>query len=77
MIATLNLAGLVLATMFAAAAGVACNWLLLRVALQLMQPAAVRKTLEGAAAKRTTVRTELVRGTAELARVFAPNHRTI
>jgi hypothetical protein len=77
MIATLNLAGLVVATMFAAAAGVACNWLLLRVTLQLMQPAAVRKTLEGAAAKRPTMRTELVRGTAELARAFAPNRRTI
>jgi len=63
MIATLNLAALVVATMFAAAAAVTCNWLLLRVALQLMQPAA---------AKRPTVRTELVRGTAELARVFAP-----
>ncbi len=73
MIATLNLAGLVVATLFAAATAVACNWLLLRVALQLMQPAAVRKTLEGAAAKRPTVRAELVRGTAELARAFAPN----
>lgn len=73
MIATLNLAGLVAATIFAAAAAVACNWLLLRVAFQLMQPAAARKTLEGAAATRTTVRTELVRGTAELARAFAPN----
>jgi hypothetical protein len=73
MIATLNLTGLVLATMFAAAAAVTCNWLLLRVMFHLMRPAAVRKNPESVAAKRPTVRTELVRGTTELARVFAPN----
>jgi hypothetical protein len=73
MIATLNLTGLVLATMFAAAGAVACNWLLLRVMFHLMRPAAARKSPESVAAKRPTVRTELVRGTAELARVFAPN----
>lgn len=73
MIATLNLAGLAVATMFAAAAAVACNWLLLRVMFHLMRPAAVRKNPESVSAKRPTVRTELVRGTAELARAFAPN----
>jgi hypothetical protein len=73
MIVTLNLAGLVFATMFAAAAAVACNWLLLRVMFHLMRPAAVRKNSESAPAQRPTVRTELVRGRAELARVFAPN----
>jgi hypothetical protein len=73
MVATLNLAGLVFATMFAAAAAVGCNWLLLRVMFHLMRPAAVRKNPESVAAKRPTVRTELVRGTAELARAFAPN----
>ncbi len=73
MIASLNLAGLVFATMFAAAAAVACNWLLLRLTFHLMRPAAARKNPESVAAKRPTVRTELVRGTSELARVFAPN----
>ncbi len=73
MIASLNLAGLVFATMFAAAAAVACNWLLLRLTFHLMRPAAVRKNPESASAQRPTVRTELVRGTAELARAFAPN----
>jgi hypothetical protein len=77
MVATLNLIGLAFATMFAAAAAVACNWLLLRVMFHLMRPAAVRKNPGSAAAKRPTVRTELVRGTAELARVFAPNRRAI
>lgn len=77
MVATLNLAGLVFATMFAATAAVACNWLLLLVMFHLMRPAAVRKNPESVAAKRPTVRTELVRGTAELARVFAPNRRAI
>lgn len=52
MIATLNLAGLVFATMFAAAAAVACNWLLLRVTFRLMRPAAVRRNPESAPAQR-------------------------
>ena len=77
MVATLNLVGLVFATMFAAAVAVACNWLLLRATFHLMRPAAVRKNPEGVAAKRQTVRTELVRGTAELAQVFAPNRRAM
>jgi hypothetical protein len=66
MIAMLNFAGLIAATMIAAAVAVACNWLMLRVAFHLMQPAAIRKT---------SVRTELVCGTAQLARAFAPNRR--
>jgi hypothetical protein len=44
MIAMLNLAGLVLASIFAAAIAAACNWLLLQVTFRLMQPAAVRKS---------------------------------
>ena len=77
MIATLSFAGLVFATIFAAVAAVVCNWLLLRVMFHLMRPAAVRKNSESAAAIRPTVRTELVRGTAELARAFAPSRRAI
>jgi hypothetical protein len=77
MIAALSFAGLVLATIFAAVAAVLCNWLLLRVMFHLMRPAVVRRTLESASAKRPTVRTELVRGTAELTRAFAPSRRAI
>jgi hypothetical protein len=77
MIATLNFAGLVFATILAAAAAVVCNWLFLRVMFHLMRPAAVRKTPEGSALKRTTVRSELVRGTAELVRALAPSRRAI
>ena len=77
MIATLSFAGLVLATIFAAVAAVVCNWLFLRVMFNLMRPAAVRKTADSAAAKRPTMRTELVHGTAELARAFAPSRRAI
>jgi hypothetical protein len=44
MIAMLNFGGLVVATIVAAAAAVACNWLMLCVAFHLMQPAAIRKT---------------------------------
>jgi hypothetical protein len=77
MVATLNLVGLVFATMFAAAAAVASNWLLLRVMFHLMRPAAVRKDPGSAAAKWPAVRTELVSGTAEPARVFGPNRRAI
>ncbi len=64
MIAMLNFGGLIVATIVAAAAAVACNWLMLRLAFHLMQPAAIRKT---------SVPTELVRGTEQLARTFAPN----
>jgi hypothetical protein len=64
MIVMLNFAGLVLATIFAAAVAVTCNWLLLQVTFHLMQPAAVHKT---------PTQTLLVRRTRQLARAFAPN----
>jgi hypothetical protein len=54
---------LAVATMFAAAAAVAFYWVLLRAACELMKPAAGR---------RAPVRTELVRGTMQLARAFDP-----
>jgi hypothetical protein len=62
--AMLNLGGLFVATIIAAATAVACKWLMLRVAFHLMRPAAVR---------RTRVHTELARGTGQPARSFAPN----
>ena len=65
MIAMLNFATLVIATMLAAAAAVAFEWLLLRAAFLMMRPATAR---------RISVRAELARGTAELARAFA-SHR--
>jgi hypothetical protein len=77
MIATLNFAGLVLTTIFAAAAAVVCNWLFLRVMFNLMRPAAVQKTPESATANQPTVRSELMCGTAELARALAPSRRAI
>lgn len=65
MIAMLNFATLVITTMFAAAVAVALDWVLLRAAFALMQPATARKSAG---------RTELARGTAQLARVFV-THR--
>ncbi len=64
MIALLSFTTLAVATIFALAAGTAFQWLLLRVSVQLMQPAT---------ASRRVVRTELVRGTTQLARAFAPH----
>jgi hypothetical protein len=64
MVAMLNFAGLVLATIFAAAVAVACNWLMLQVTFHLMQPAAIRKT---------PAQTLLMRRTMQLARALAPN----
>jgi hypothetical protein len=61
-----NYAMLVMATVFTGAAAVAVYWLLLRATVELMRPAAVR-TLP--------VKTELVRGTAELFRAFNPRRR--
>jgi hypothetical protein len=61
MIALLSFTTLAVATIFALAAGTAFQWLLLRVSVQLMQPATAR---------RRVVRTELAHGTAQLARAF-------
>lgn len=54
---------LAVATMVAAAAAVAFNWLLLQAAFRLIRPAT---------AQRVPARTELVRGTMQLARAFDP-----
>ena len=64
MITVLNFAILAIATMFAVAAAAALSWTFLRVAFVLMHPATAR---------RIPPRNELVRGTAQLARVFATN----
>lgn len=65
MIAMIHFAMLVITTMFAVAVAMSLNWVLLRATFVLMQPAVARKRL---------VTTELVRGTAQLARAFA-SHR--
>ena len=62
MIAMLEFATLVIATVFAAAAAIMLNWLLLKAAFLMMRPATAR---------RISARTELVRGTGQLARAFA------
>ncbi len=62
-----NLAMLVMATVFAGAAAVAVYWLMLRATVALMRPAAVRTI--------PAVRTELVRGTAQLVRALDPRRR--
>jgi len=64
MISMLDFAILAIATMFAVAAAAALSWMFLRVAFTWMQPATAR---------RTPPRTQLVRGTAQLARAFAAN----
>ncbi len=64
MIAILQFAILVVASLVAAAAAVIFDWLLLRVTLHLMKPAAVR---------RSTIRLELARGTIQLVRALAPH----
>jgi len=53
---------LVLSAMFAVAAAAAFHWLLLQAAFSMMRPATAR---------RISVRPELARGTAQLARAFA------
>ena len=64
MISMLNFAILAIATMFAVAAAAALSWMFLRVAFVLMQPATARSI---------PTRTELARGTPQLARAFAAN----
>jgi len=62
MIALLHFATLVVTTMFAGAAAVGLNWMLLRGAFWMMRPAT---------AGRVPQRTELVRGTVQLARAYS------
>jgi hypothetical protein len=64
MIAMLDFAILAIATMAAVAAAAALSWMFLRVAFALMHPATARRIPSG---------TELVRGTAPLARAYAAN----
>lgn len=62
MIAMLDFATLLLTTMFAAAGSAALHWLFLQATFLMMRPATAR---------RIPVRTELARGTAQLARAFS------
>ena len=64
MIATMHFLTLVFTTVFAAAAAVLCNWLLMRAAFHLIRPLTARR-------KAAPLGSELVRGTGELARAFA------
>src|SRR5262249_1143025 len=66
MIAIGHFLGLVVTTLFAAAAAVLLDWVLLRAMFQLMRPAAAKP----APAPRSNFGSELVQGTRELARVF-------
>lgn len=77
MIAILHFAGLVITTIFAAAAAVLLDWLFLRAVFQLMRSAAASHAQRGPLRKAgpTTASTfgaELVHGTRELARHFGP-----
>ncbi len=62
MIAMLDFATLVITTVFATAAAVALQWLFLQAAYVMMQPATAR---------RLSARTQLARGTAQLARAYS------
>jgi hypothetical protein len=62
MIAMLQLATLVITTMFAVAAAAGLHWLCLKAAFLMMRPATAR---------RIPVRTELARGTAQLVRAYS------
>ena len=64
MIALLSFTTLTVATIFALAAGTAFQWLLLKATCYLMRPATANRQL---------VRTQLARGTAQLARAFVPH----
>jgi hypothetical protein len=62
MLAMLELTTLTLITIFAVAAAAGLHWLLLKAAFLMMRPATVR---------RTSARTELAQGTAQLARAYS------
>ena len=62
MISMLQFATLVITTMFAVAVAAGLNWLCLEAAFRMMRPATAR---------RVPARTELARGTAQLARAYS------
>ncbi len=62
MMAMVQFATLVVATMFAVAAAAGLHWLLLKATFRIMRPATAR---------RIPARTELARGTAQLARAYS------
>ena len=64
MIAMIHFATLVVTTIFAAAAALLFDWVLLRAAFHLMRPAAAKQVP-------VAVRSQLARGTTQLARAFA------
>ena len=64
MITALNFAILAIATMLAVASAAVFSWMFLRMVLALIEPAT---------AQRVPPRTDLARGTAQLARVYAGN----
>jgi hypothetical protein len=66
----LQVTTLAIATMFAAGAAVAFDWLLLRAAFRLMKPATAGRV--GARPFVAQGKAELVRGTMLLARAFDP-----
>ncbi len=63
--ATLEFATLAIATMFAVAMAAGLLWLSLQAAFLMMRPATAR---------RIPARTELARGTAQLARAYSATH---
>lgn len=64
MMTMLDFAIVAIATMFAVATATAISWMFLRIAFVLIDPATSR---------RIPPRTELVRGTTQLARAYAAN----
>jgi hypothetical protein len=66
MVEFLSLLTLALITILALGAAALLHWVLLRVALRLMQPASVRPV---------PARPQLVRGTMDLARAYAPRRQ--
>lgn len=65
MVEFLSLLTLALATILALGAATLLHWVLLRVTLRLMQPASIRPV----------PRPQLVRGTMQLARAYAPRRQ--
>jgi len=70
MIAMLQFATLVITTMFAVAAAAGLHWVCLKAAFLMMRPATARR-IPFERAQGQPVRTELARGTAQLARAYS------
>jgi hypothetical protein len=70
----IQFAVLTVVTILAVSAAIGLNWVLLRAAFHLMQPAGIQTATSSVTRNSKAVHSELVHGTRAIARQFAAHH---